>query len=71
KYKSNNMDILYPPIFDRLFKKAPTYKFVSQFVIVDCLYLNSSLACIAISKLEAQYLINPVSHHHAQIIYSR
>ncbi len=71
KDKSNNLVILDKPTYDRLFKEVPTYKLISQSVLVDRLKLNGSLARIAIRELEAQGLIKPISRHHAQVIYSK
>jgi small subunit ribosomal protein S25e len=63
--------ILDKPTYDRLFKEVPTYKLISQSVLVDRLKLNGSLARIAIRELEAQGLIKAISRHHAQVIYSK
>ncbi|CAO3633862.1 unnamed protein product [Cunninghamella blakesleeana] len=71
KDKANNMVVLDKPTYERLFKEVPTYKLISQFVLVDCLKLNGSLARIAIKELEAQGLIKELSRHHAQVIYTR
>ncbi|KAG1443000.1 hypothetical protein G6F56_003244 [Rhizopus delemar] len=71
KDKANNLVILDQPTHDRLFKEVPTYKLISQSVLVDRLKLNGSLARIAIRELEAQGLIKAVSRHHAQVIYTR
>ncbi|KAG1162573.1 hypothetical protein G6F37_002015 [Rhizopus arrhizus] len=71
KDKANNLVILDKPTYERLFKEVPTYKLISQSVLVDRLKLNGSLARIAIRELESQGLIKPISRHHAQIIYTR
>ncbi|KAL0142702.1 40S ribosomal protein S25 [Mucor lusitanicus] len=71
KDKANNLVILDKPTYDRLFKEVPTYKLISQSVLVDRLKLNGSLARIAIRELEAQGLIKAISRHHAQVIYTR
>ncbi|KAI7891689.1 S25 ribosomal protein, partial [Mucor mucedo] len=71
KDKSNNIVILDKPTYDRLFKEVPTYKLISQSVLVDRLKLNGSLARVAIRELEAQGLIKAISRHHAQVIYSK
>ncbi|GAA5802509.1 40S ribosomal protein S25 [Helicostylum pulchrum] len=71
KDKSNNIVILDKPTYDRLFKEVPTYKLISQSVLVDRLKLNGSLARIAIRELEAQGLIKAISRHHSQVIYTR
>ncbi|KAG2220045.1 hypothetical protein INT45_012221 [Circinella minor] len=65
------MVVLDKPTYERLFKEVPTYKLISQSVLVDRLRLNGSLARVAIRELEAQGLIKPVLRHHAQVIYTR
>ena len=64
------MVVLDKPTYERLFKEVPTYKLISQSVLVDRLRLNGSLARVAIRELESQGLIKPVLRHHAQVIYS-
>ncbi|KAI9356724.1 S25 ribosomal protein [Pilaira anomala] len=71
KDKANNIVILDKPTYDRLFKEVPTYKLISQSVLVDRLKLNGSLARVAIRELEAQGLIRAISRHHSQVIYTR
>ncbi|KAI9489911.1 ribosomal protein S25 [Zychaea mexicana] len=65
------MVVLDKPTYERLFKEVPTYKLISQSVLVDRLRLNGSLARVAIRELEAQGLIKPVLRHNAQVIYTR
>ncbi|KAG0175917.1 hypothetical protein DFQ29_006797, partial [Apophysomyces sp. BC1021] len=71
KDKANNMVVLDKPTYERLFKEVPTYKMISQSVLVDRLRLNGSLARVAIRELEAQGLIKPLSRHASQVIYTR
>ncbi|RCH86990.1 40S ribosomal protein S25 [Rhizopus azygosporus] len=71
KDKANNLVVLDKPTYERLFKEVPTYKLISQSVLVDRLKLNGSLARIAIRELESQGLIKPISRHHSQVIYTR
>ncbi|CDS03946.1 Putative S25 ribosomal protein [Lichtheimia ramosa] len=71
KDKANNMVVLDKPTYERLFKEVPTYKLITQSVLVDRLRLNGSLARIAIRELESQGLIKPLVQHHAQVIYTR
>ncbi|KAG0172152.1 hypothetical protein DFQ28_011436 [Apophysomyces sp. BC1034] len=71
KDKANNMVVLDKPTYERLFKEVPTYKLISQSVLVDRLRLNGSLARVAIRELEAQGLIKPISRHASQVIYTR
>lgn len=71
KDKANNMVVLDKPTYERLFKEVPTYKLITQSVLVDRLRLNGSLARVAIKELESQGLIKPLIRHHSQIIYSK
>jgi small subunit ribosomal protein S25e len=71
KDKANNMVVLDKPTYERLFKEVPTYKLISQSVLVDRLKLNGSLARVALKELTAQGLIKPLTIHHAQVIYSK
>ncbi|KAL1935305.1 hypothetical protein VTP01DRAFT_4445 [Rhizomucor pusillus] len=71
KDKANNMVVLDKPTYERLFKEVPTYKLITQSVLVDRLRLNGSLARVAIKELESQGLIKPLIRHHSQIIYTR
>ncbi|KAF7727278.1 hypothetical protein EC973_007794 [Apophysomyces ossiformis] len=71
KDKANNMVVLDKPTYERLFKEVPTYKLISQSVLVDRLRLNGSLARVAIRELESQGLIKPISRHASQVIYTR
>ncbi|KAI8082687.1 S25 ribosomal protein-domain-containing protein [Halteromyces radiatus] len=65
KDKANNMVVLDKPTYERLFKEVPTYKLISQSVLVDRLKLNGSLARVALKELTAQGLIKPLTIHHA------
>ncbi|KAF7723112.1 ribosomal 40S subunit protein S25A [Apophysomyces ossiformis] len=65
------MVVLDKPTYERLFKEVPTYKLISQSVLVDRLRLNGSLARVAIRELESQGLIKPISRHASQVIYTR
>ncbi|ORY96778.1 S25 ribosomal protein-domain-containing protein [Syncephalastrum racemosum] len=71
KDKANNMVVLDKPTYERLFKEVPTYKLISQSVLVDRLRMNGSLARVAIKELEAQGLIKPLVRHRSQLIYTR
>jgi small subunit ribosomal protein S25e len=71
KDKSNNMVVLDKQTYERVFKEVPTYKFISQSVLVDRLRLNGSLARVAITELEEQGLIRRISRHASQVIYTR
>lgn len=56
---------------DRILKEVPTYKLISQSVLIDRMKINGSLARRAIAFLEKEGLIKRVVHHHAQLIYTR
>ncbi|KAK9759685.1 40S ribosomal protein S25, partial [Basidiobolus ranarum] len=51
--------------------EAPTYKLITTSVLVDRLRINGSLARAAIRELEAQGMIQKVSTHGSQLIYTR
>ncbi|ORY98117.1 ribosomal protein S25 [Syncephalastrum racemosum] len=71
KDKANNMVVLDKPTYERLFKEVPTYKFISQSVLVDRMRMNGSLARVAIRELEAQGVIKRLVHTRGQLIYTR
>jgi len=71
KDKSNNMVVLDKQTYERVFKEVPTYKFISQSVLVDRLRLNGSLARVAIRELEDQGVIRRITRHASQVIYSK
>jgi small subunit ribosomal protein S25e len=52
-------------------KEVPTYKIISQSVLIDRMKVNGSLARRAIAHLEKEGLIKRVVHHHAQLVYTR
>lgn len=56
---------------DRIMKEVPTYKLISQSVLIDRMKVNGSLARRAIIHLEKEGLIKKVVKHHAQWIYTR
>lgn len=49
----------------------PTYKVISQSVLMDRMKLNGSLARRAIQYLEKEGLIKRVVHSRAQLVYTR
>lgn len=56
---------------ERILKEVPTYKLISQSILIDRMKINGSLARRAIAYLEKEGLIKRVVHHHAQLIYTR
>ncbi|TXT16041.1 hypothetical protein VHUM_00544 [Vanrija humicola] len=71
KDKANNAVALDKQTYDRILKEVPTYKLISQSVLIDRMKINGSLARRAIAFLEKEGLIKRVVHHHAQLIYTR
>lgn len=67
KDKSNNAVICDKPTFDRIMKEVPTFKLISQSILIDRMKINGSLARVAIKHLEREGLIKPVVHHTAQV----
>ena len=51
-------------------KEVPTFKMISQSVLIDRMKINGSLARVAISHLAREGLIKPVIHHNGQLVYS-
>jgi len=56
--------------YDRILKEVPTFKFISQSILIERLKVNGSLARIAIRHMEKEGQIKPIVHHSAQLIYS-
>lgn len=48
-------------------KEVPTFKLISQSILIDRMKINGSLARVAIKHLEREGLIKPVVHHTAQV----
>ncbi|GAA5893480.1 eS25 family ribosomal protein [Sporobolomyces salmoneus] len=71
KDKANNAVICDKPTYDRIMKEVPTFKMISQSVLVERMKINGSLARVAISHLEKEGLIKPLIHHRAQLVYTR
>ncbi|KAK6908767.1 30S small subunit ribosomal protein S25e [Kwoniella mangroviensis CBS 10435] len=71
KDKANNAVVLDKAVYDRILKEVPTYKLISQSVLIDRMKINGSLARRAIAFLEKEGHIKRVVHHHAQLIYTR
>lgn len=64
------MVVLDKPTYDKIFKEVPTFKMISQSVLIDRMKINGSLARVAIRHLERDGLIKKVVHHHGQLVYS-
>lgn len=52
-------------------KEVPTWRFISQSILIERLKVNGSLARIAIRHLEKEALIKRIVHHSGQLIYSK
>jgi small subunit ribosomal protein S25e len=70
KDKAQHSVNLDKPTYDRIIKEVPTFKFISQSILVERLKINGSLARIAIRHLEKEKQIKRIVHHSAQLIYS-
>ncbi|KAF8811885.1 ribosomal protein S25 [Phlegmacium glaucopus] len=57
--------------YDRILKEVPTFKFVSQSILIERLKIGGSLARVAIRHLEKEGQIKRIVHHSAQLIYTR
>ncbi|KAH9816432.1 ribosomal protein S25 [Melampsora americana] len=71
KDKANNAVVVDKPTFDKIFKEVPTYKMISQSVLIDRMKINGSLARVAIQHLEREGLIKRIVHHRGQLVYSK
>ncbi|KAF8966483.1 ribosomal protein S25 [Flammula alnicola] len=71
KDKAQHAVVLDKATYDRILKEVPTFKFISQSILIERLKVNGSLARIAIRHLEREKLIKPIVHHSAQLIYTR
>jgi small subunit ribosomal protein S25e len=49
---------------------VPTFRFISQSILIERLKVNGSLARVAIRHLEKEGQIKRIVHHSAQLIYS-
>lgn len=51
-------------------KEVPTFRFISQSILIERLKVNGSLARVAIRHLEKEGQIKRIVHHSGQLIYS-
>jgi small subunit ribosomal protein S25e len=51
-------------------KEVPTYKMISQSILIERMKINGSVARKAMRHLETEGLIKKVVHHHGQWVYS-
>ncbi|KAL7415617.1 ribosomal protein S25 [Mrakia frigida] len=71
KDKANNAVVCDRPTYDKIMKEVPTFKMISQSVLIDRMKVNGSLARSAIRFLESEGLIKKIVHHNGQWIYTR
>ncbi|KAH8083069.1 ribosomal protein S25 [Filobasidium floriforme] len=71
KDKANNAVMVDKPTYDKILKEVPTYKMISQSVLIERMKINGSLARKAMRTLEDMGLIKKVVHHHGQWVYTR
>ena len=64
------MVVLDKPTYDKILKEVPTFKMISQSVLIDRMKINGSLARVAIRHLEREGQIKRIVHHHGQLVYS-
>ncbi|KNZ76845.1 40S ribosomal protein S25-A, partial [Termitomyces sp. J132] len=57
--------------YDRIFKEVPTFKFISQSILIERLKIGGSLARVAIKHLEREGHIKRIVHSSNQLIYTR
>ncbi|KAI0773732.1 ribosomal protein S25 [Fomes fomentarius] len=71
KDKAQHAVILDKPTYDRILKEVPTFRFISQSILIERLKVNGSLARVAIRHLEKEGQIKRIVHHSDQLIYTR
>ncbi|KAN0124349.1 ribosomal protein S25 [Russula decolorans] len=71
KDKAQHAVTLDKTTYDRILKEAPTFRFISQSILIERLKINGSLARIAIRHLEKEGAIKRIVHHHGQLVYTR
>ncbi|KZP21725.1 ribosomal protein S25 [Athelia psychrophila] len=71
KDKAQHAVVLDKPTYDRILKEVPTFKFISQSILIERLKVNGSLARVAIQHLAREGQIKPIVHHSSQLIYTR
>ena len=70
KDKAQHAVVLDKPTYDRILKEVPTFRFISQSILIERLKINGSLARVAIRYLEKEGQIKRIVHHSGQLIYS-
>ncbi|KAF7799090.1 hypothetical protein EIP86_010320 [Pleurotus ostreatoroseus] len=70
KDKAQHAVTLDKALYDRIMKEVPTFRFISQSILIERLKINGSLARVAIRHLEKEGQIKRIVHHSSQLIYS-
>ena len=70
KDKAQHSVVLDKTLYDRIMKEVPTFRFISQSILIERLKINGSLARRAIQHLTKDGQIKPIVHHSSQLIYS-
>ena len=70
KDKAQHAVALDKPLYERIIKEVPTFRFISQSILIERLKINGSLARVAIRHLEKEGQIKRIVHHSGQLIYS-
>jgi small subunit ribosomal protein S25e len=71
KDKAQHAVTLDKATFDRIMKEVPTFRFISQSILIERLKVNGSLARVAIRHLEKDGQIKRIVHHSSQLVYSQ
>jgi len=71
KDKAQHAVVLDKPTYERVLKEVPTFRFISQSILIERLKINGSLARVAIRHLAKEGQIKKIVHHHGQLIYTR
>ena len=70
KDKAQHAVVLDKATYDRILKEVPTFRFISQSILIERLKVNGSLARVAIRHLEKEGQIKRIVHHSSQLVYS-
>ncbi|PIL36643.1 hypothetical protein GSI_00332 [Ganoderma sinense ZZ0214-1] len=71
KDKAQHAVVLDKATYDRILKEVPTFRFISQSILIERLKVNGSLARVAIRHLEKEGQIKRIVHHSSQLVYTR
>ncbi|KAL5527105.1 hypothetical protein ACEPAG_5896 [Sanghuangporus baumii] len=71
KDKAQHSVVLDKITYDRILKEVPTFRFISQSILIERLKINGSLARVAIRHLAKEGQIKKIVHHSKQLIYTR